>query len=173
MREWVYVLQFVKDNITLLVFLLVVLIMGGTWVVIEALRSHGNREEVFRLRMKVSALERERTSVTSPTVTDPVVLSSRWVRTGGAATTTDGGCLLYVDKILPAIRSAGLTVRVDGYAIVQNQNVRVGERLEANGRNGTYILQLYAVEAAQALIAIALRNRHKDVENAGSSSEIV
>ncbi len=172
MREWVYVLQFVKDNITLLVFLLVVLVMGSAWIIVEAFRSHENREEVFRLRMKISTLENQRAIVTGPTFTDPVVLSSRWIRSGGAATTTDGGCLLYIDKVLAASGSADVTLRVDGYAILQNQNVRVGENLEANGKYGTYILQLAAVEGAQAQIAVALRNRHKEIEGAGSSSEI-
>jgi hypothetical protein len=92
---------------------------------------------------------------------DPVVLSSRWIRSGGAATTTDGGCLLLITKVLPALRSVELTLRVDGDAVLENHAIRTGERLEAAGKNGTYILQLYGVEGIQAHLSIALRSHHR------------
>jgi len=93
MRIWAYVLRFVQNNITLLVFLLVLFVMAGAWVIFEALRSHRSREEVFRLKRQLGALQRERASV-PPSFSDPLVLSSRWIHSGAAATTTDGGCLL-------------------------------------------------------------------------------
>ena len=153
-------LRFVRDNITLLASLMVVATMGAAWIVFEAMRSHRRRDEVFALRRRVNELETERAS-TNPSVGDPMVLSSRWIRTGRTATTTDGGCLLYIDRVLPAVRSAELTIRVDGYAVLQNHAIRSGERLEANGKNGTYVLGLYGVDGLQAHVAVALRNRHK------------
>jgi len=154
------VLRFVRDNITVLVSLTVVAIMASAWIVFEALRGHRRRDEVFALRRRVTELETERAS-THPSFGDPMVLSSRWIRSGATATTSDGGCLLYIDRVLPAVRSAELTIRVDGLAILQNHAIRSGERLEANGKNGTYVLELYGVDGIQAHIAVALRNRHK------------
>jgi hypothetical protein len=137
-----------------------VAIMGAAWIVFEAMRSHRRRDEVFALRRRVNELETERAS-TNPSFGDPMVLSSRWIRSGRTATTSDGGCLLYIDRVLPAVRSAELTIRVDGYAVLQNHAIRSGERLEANGKNGTYVLELYGVDGLQAHVAVALRNRHK------------
>jgi hypothetical protein len=153
-------LRFVRDNSTLLVSLMVVAILGAAWIVFEAMRSHRRRDEVFTLRRRINELETERAS-TNPSFGDPMVLSSRWIRSGRTATTTDGGCLLYIDRVLPAVRSAELTIRVDGYAVLQNHSIRSGERLEANGKNGTYVLELYGVDGLQAHVAVALRNRHK------------
>jgi hypothetical protein len=70
--------------------------------------------------------------------------------------------LLYIDRVLPSVRSAELTVRVDGYPVLQNHSIRSGERLEAAGKNGTYVLELYGVEGIQANLAVALRNRHRE-----------
>ena len=161
MHQWEQVLRFVRDNITLLVFLGVAAVMAAAWIIFEAIRSHGRRDEVFALRRRVSELERERASA-QPSFGDPVVLSSRWIRSGATATTSDGGCLLYVDRVLAAVRSAHLTVHVDGYAVLQNHAIRSGERLEAAGKNGTYVLELYEVEGIQAQLAIALRNHHRE-----------
>jgi hypothetical protein len=155
------VLRFVRDNITALVSLAVVAIMGAAWIVFEALRSHQRRDEVFALRRRVTELETERAS-THPSSGDPVVLSSRWIKSGGAAATSDGGCLLYIDRVSPAVRSAQLTVRVDGYPVLENHSIKSGERLEAAGKNGTYVLELYAVEGIQAHLAVALRNHHRE-----------
>ncbi len=166
MPDWVTSLRFVRDNITLLVFVVLLTVVGGAWIVFEAFRSHKNREEVDRLRRRLSDLNseinRER-ATPRPSFTDPVVLSSRWIRSGAAATTTDGGCLLYVNKVSTASRFADLTIRIDGYAVFQNHSVGVGERLEASGKYGTYILELSAVDGVQASVAIALRNRHKEM----------
>ena len=164
LSDWTNLLRFVRDNITLLVFVLVVFIMAGAWVVFEALRSHKSREELFRLRTKLRALEMERAGGGGPSFSDPVVLSSRWIRSGGAATTSDGGCLLFVDRVSAVTRSADLTVRVDGYAVLQKHSLGVGQRVEAGGKYGTYILELCGVEGIQANLAVALRNRHQDAE---------
>lgn len=153
-------LRFVRDNSTLLVSLMIVAILGAAWIVFEALRSHRRRDELFALRRRVSELENERAS-TNPSFGDPLVLSSRWIRSGGTATTSDGGCLLYIGRALPAVRSAELTLRVDGYAVLQNHALKSGDRFEATGKNGTYVLELQGVEGLQAQVAIALRNRHK------------
>jgi hypothetical protein len=155
-------LRFVRDNITLLVFVVLLTVVGGAWVVFEAFRSHKNRAEVERLRRRLSEVTQER-ATPRPAFTDPVVLSSRWVRSGAAATTTDGGCLLYVNKVSAASSFADLTIRIDGYAVLENHSIGVGERLEASGKFGTYILELSAVDGVQANVAIALRNRHKEV----------
>lgn len=161
MREWGPVLRFVRDNITLLVFLAVAAIMGSAWIVFEAMRSHKRRDEIFALRRRVAELERERSSL-HPSFGDPVVLTSRWVPSGSAATTSDGGCWLYLEKVSTPVRSATLTLRIDGLAALQNQSIRAGERLEARGKNGTYVVELYGVEGIQAHVAVALRNHHRD-----------
>jgi hypothetical protein len=164
MRDWAHIQRLIQDNITLLVFLAVAFLMATAWIIFEAMRSHSSRQEVFRLRRKLSALEAERSSHTLG-FSDPIVLARRWLHSGGAATTSDGGCLLYIDKVFPDLRSVELTVRVDGDAVFQNHTVRAGGGLEASGKYGTYILRLYAVEGAQADLAIALRNRHKEAED--------
>jgi len=155
-------LRFVRDNITLLVFVVLLTSVGGAWIVFEALRSHKNREEVERLRKRLSEVTQER-STPRPSFTDPVVLSSRWIRSGAAATTTDGGCLLYVNKVSASAGFADLTIRIDGYAVLENHSIGVGERLEAGGKFGTYILELSAVDGVQANVVVALRNRHKEM----------
>jgi hypothetical protein len=155
-------LRFVRDNITLLVFVVLLTIVGGAWIVFEALRSHKNREEVEKLRRRLSEVTQER-ATPRPTFSDPMVLSSRWVRSGTAATTTDGGCLLYVNKVSASSGFADLTIRIDGYAVLENHSIGVGERLEASGKFGTYILELSAVDGVQANVAVALRNRHKEM----------
>jgi hypothetical protein len=155
-------LRFVRDNITLLVFVVLLTVVGGAWIVFEAFRSHKNREEVERLRKRLSEVTQERT-IHKPSFTDPVVLSSRWIRSGAAATTTDGGCLLYVNKVSAASSFADLTIRIDGYAVLENHSIGVGERLEASGKFGTYILELSAVDGVQVNVAVALRNRHKEI----------
>ena len=163
MRDWAHIQRLIQDNITLLVFLAVAFLMASAWIIFEAMRSQSSRQEVFRLRRKLSALEAERSSLTLG-FSDPIVLARRWLRSGAAAATSDGGCLLYIDKVFPDLRSVELTVRVDGDAVFQNHTVRAGGGLEASGKYGTYLLRLYAVEGVQADLAIALRNRHKEAD---------
>src|SRR5712692_4426473 len=156
MRDWLSILRFVRDNITLILFIVVAGIFGAAWIVFEAIRSHQSRDEVFSLKRRLGQLERER-AIGYRVSTDPVVLSTRWVRTGGAATTSDGGCLIYIQKVSPAQSTAILTLRVDGYAVLKDHRIHVGERLEASGKSGTYILDVYAVEGIEASVGIALR----------------
>jgi len=160
MREWAPVLRFVHDNITLLVFLAVATMMATAWIIFEALRSHRRRDEVYSLRRKIADLERERT-VSAATSGDPVVLPHRWLRAGNAAATSDGGCLLYVNRVNPNARAAELTVRIDGRAVLQNRSLQMGESLKASGKNGTYVLELYGVDGVQAHLAVALRHHHR------------
>jgi hypothetical protein len=160
MPDPIVILRFVRDNTTLLIIVVLVTIAGGAWIMLEAFRSHKNREEVQKLRRRMGELGQDRTTP-HPTFADPVVLSSRWIRSGAAATTTDGGCLLYVNKVSAASSFADLTIRIDGYAVLENHSVGVGERLEANGKLGTYILEVSAVDGVLANVAVALRNRHK------------
>jgi hypothetical protein len=160
LREWGPVLRFVHDNITLLVSLAVAGIMASAWIVFEAMRSHSRRDQIFALRRKVAELERSRSSF-DPSSGDPVVLPSRWVRVGSAATTSDGGCWLYLERVSMATRSASLSLRIDGMAALEGQAIRAGERLEAGGKNGTYVVELYGVEGTRAHVAVGLRSRHR------------
>jgi hypothetical protein len=160
--DWLSSLRFVRDNPALLVFVVLLTIIGGAWIVFEAVRGHKNKEEVSRLRRRLSEINQERTAP-KPRFTDPVVLSSRWIRSGAAATTTDGGCLLVINRVSAASSFADLTIRIDGYAVLENHSVGVGERLEATGKFGTYVLELSAVDGVQANVAVALRNRHKEL----------
>jgi hypothetical protein len=160
MREWITLLRFVRDNITLIVFLSVAGVFIAGWVILEAFRSTHNRDEVFRLRQRLSELERERVTGYAGPSPDPVVLSPRWLRRAGAATSADGGCLVVLEGTSPLQNRAVFTVRVDGEAVVRSQGMRVGERLEAEGKSGVYLLSLYGVEGVSAHLSIALRNKH-------------
>ena len=161
MQDWSIILRFVRDNVTLLLFIVVVTIMGGAWIVFEAIRGQRSRDEVFRLKMRIRELEMDKASA-GLRLTDPLVLANRWIQSGAAAATSDGGCLVYVDRVYPEAGSAELTLRVDGYPAIERQGLRVGERVEAAGKYGTYILELYAVDGIRASVAVALRNRHMD-----------
>src|SRR5438105_11195746 len=119
MRGWMQVLRVVHDNITLIVFGLVVAIFMVAWLVIEAIRSHRSRDEIFKLRHRLGQLEQERLAVKTISP-DPVVLPNRWVRIGGAATTNDGGCLILVEKVSAIQRRALLSIRVDGLTALKS-----------------------------------------------------
>ena len=159
MREWQQILRLVRDNITLIVFVIVVAMFGVAWLVFEAIRSHHSRDEIFRLRHRLDELERERQTGFEASV-HPIVLSPRKIRVGGAATTSDGGCLIYVESASALQGRTVLTLRVDGEVAWQSRAVQVGQKLEAPGKSGTYILDLYGVEGAEAHLSIALRNKH-------------
>lgn len=157
-------LRFIQNNITLLVSLAVLFLMASAWIMFEALRSHRSQKEVFRLRRKISMLEAERVNLV-PEFSDPLVLARRWIHSGAAATTSDGGCLVYVDRISSGIRTADVTIRVDGEAALQKEPIHVGDHREVPGKFGTYIIKLYATEGAQASFAIALRSHHKESDS--------
>lgn len=159
MRGWIQILRLVHDNITLIVFGLVVAIFVVAWLVMEAIRSHRSRDEIFKLRHRLGQLEQERlaTNAISP---DPVVLPNRWVRIGSAATTNDGGCLILVEKVSATQRRALLSIRVDGLPVVKSEAVSVGARLELPGKSGTYLIELFGTDIIQAHIGVSLRSKH-------------
>lgn len=158
--DTIAILRFLRDNSALLLFLVAAVALGGAWVIAEVLRANHRRDEVMRLRQRLIDLKQEQAAAAGA-FSDPVVLASRWLRTGNAATTSDGGCLIYIDRVLATTSSASLTMRVDGEAVHLNHTLQVGSQLEADGKNGTYILKLYAVDSIQANVAIALRSRHQ------------
>jgi hypothetical protein len=159
MRGWMHVLRVVHDNITLIFFALLVATFVVAWLVIEAIRSHRSRDEIFRLRRRLGQLEQERLATRSPSP-DPVVLPNRWVRIGGAATTSDGGCLILVEKVSAAQRVAILSVRVDGLPVLKSEPVRVSEHFELPGKSGTYLVELYGTDGIQAQLGVSLRSKH-------------
>lgn len=163
MRSWTVLLRFVHDNITIIFFGLILAVCGVAWLVIEALRSHQSRDEIFKLKHRITELERERVTVARLPLVEPfvpVVMPERWVRIGAAATTSDGGCLILVDQVSPAEHTAQLTVRVDGYAVKRSQPLRAGESFELPGKSGVYLIALYGTDALQAHIGVGLRSRH-------------
>ena len=166
MRSWTILLRTVHDNIGFIVFGLVVAIFGVAWLVFEAIRSHRNRDEIFTLRHRISELERERvvSRATSAEPLIPVVMPDRWVRIGGAATTSDGGCLILVDRVAPAEHTAQLTVRVDGYAVKRSERLRVGESFELMGKSGIYLVSLYGTDSVLAHLGVGLRSKHAGPE---------
>lgn len=162
MRAWMILLRTVHDNIAIIFFALLVAVFGVAWLVIEAIRSHRNRDELFKLRHRISQLERERI-IAGPAFAEPmipVVMPDRWIRVGAAATTSDGGCLVLVDRVAPDGHTAQLTIRVDGHAVKRNEGLRVGESFQLAGKSGMYTVSLYGAEALQAHLGVALRNRH-------------
>jgi hypothetical protein len=157
MRAWAY---WIHDNITLILFGVVVGMFFVAWLVFEAIRSHSSRDEIFRLRQRLYELEREKVG---RSLTDgPPVLASRWINVGGAATTSDGGCLILVEAVSPVQKRALMTVRVDGYPALKNEGVLVGQRLEVEGKSGIYVVELHGTAHKQARMAVSLRSRHVD-----------
>lgn len=159
MRGWSYVLRVVHDNITIILFGLVVAMFVVAWLVIEAFRSHQSRNEIFRLRHRLNQLEQERLTMKAISP-DPVVLPNRWVRIGAAATSSDGGCLILVEKVSATQKRALLSVRIDGLAAVKSEAVQVGERLELPGKSGTYLVELFGTDRIQAQLGVSLRSKH-------------
>ena len=162
MRAWTLLLRTVHDNITIIFFGLLVALFGVAWLVIEAIRSHQSRDEIFKLRHRITELERQRAAPkpTSATPLVPVVLPDRWIRVGAAATTNDGGCLILVDNVAPIDRSVHLTIRVDGYPVKVREPLRVGQSFELEGKSGTYLVWLYGIDAVMAHLGVGLRSTH-------------
>src|SRR5258708_4697570 len=137
MLDWRHLFRLVHDNIAILFFGLVIAVCGLAWLMIEAYRSHRSRDEIFKLRSRISTLERERAMATlAVPTTDPMVLTARWVRMGSAATTTDGGCLVMVDRVFPAQRRAGLTPGVDRYPGLSRHSALARPPVEGCRQNG-------------------------------------
>jgi hypothetical protein len=162
MRAWMILLRIVHDNIGIIFFSLLVAVFGVAWLVIEAIRSHRDRDEIFKLRHRITQLERERIAARPafPEPVMPVVMPDRWIRVGAAATTSDGGCLILVDNVAPDGHTAQLTIRVDGYAVKRSEPLRVGESFQLSGNSGLYLVSLYGTDVRQAHLGVGLRNRH-------------
>ena len=171
MPAWTLFLRTVHDNIGIIFFGLLVAVFGVAWLVIEAIRSHQSRDEIFKLRHRITELERERV-VARPASTQPivpVVLPDRWIRIGAAATTSDGGCLILVDKVAPLEHAARLTIRVDGYPAKLHETLRVGQSFELEGKSGTYLVSLYGIDTLQAHLGVGLRSTHAASNLAGDA----
>jgi hypothetical protein len=155
-RDLLPLIQLIREHILLMAGFCVVGLMFLGWALIEAFRSGNDGDDTMRVRQRLYELERDtdRAQFRSP---DPVVLSRRWARSGSACTSTDGGCFLIVDRVVAPQRSAFFTVRVDGLPVFQGHALRCGETLNLPGRSGTYNLQLWAVDGAQAAVSISLR----------------
>lgn len=158
MRGWISLQYWVRDNVILIAFLFIAVLFGLAWLVLEALRSHGSRDEIFRLRQRLYELERARgyTSLDFGSL----VLQSRWIKVGGAATTSDGGCFLLLEAASPVQKKVSITVRVDGLPAKRNAMMSVGQRMEIEGKSGTYSIELHATEPQQGRINVYLRTRH-------------
>jgi len=165
MQDWQSLAHAARDYFPLILFGLVVVVLAGFWIIIEAFRSMSSQNELGKLRRKVDELEAERAyayktpSVTVDAMPQEVVLTPRWVRRGAAATTSDGGCLLIVDGVAPGRRTATLSVRLDGWPGTR-QEIHAGHPVELTGNLGTYTLELEAVSAQEARVGVTLRSRH-------------
>ncbi len=167
MRDGQFFLRFVRDNLPVLAFFFMAMVIVGGWVIFESARNLLRGDEVERLRRRVGELEREQAKYFHPGVaahvtSDPVALSPRWVSKGGAATSTDGGCLLVVDDAMAPASQAVLTVRIDGVAVSRSEVWKEGQTREFGGKLGTYTVQVGPVAGVQVQLSAWLRNRHQD-----------
>ncbi|HVT92468.1 MAG TPA: hypothetical protein VHD76_06455 [Bryobacteraceae bacterium] len=158
-------IRFVRENLPILMFVFLLVVLAGGWVVFESARSLLRRDDVDKLRRRVEELEREQARLTNPTLarrvsTDPVVLTTRWVSKGRAATSSDGGCLVLVDEVIPARLSALLTVRVDGEPAHQRYPFQSGECVEVEGKFGFYTVEVGAISGDRVQVTGWLRSRH-------------
>lgn len=161
MQDWRPILLFVRDHYALMFGILLLAVMGLAFLAFEAFRSLKNQKQLESLQEQVRRLERERSAAAIPVrsaVSDPVVLPERWVRSGFAATSPDGGCLVLVDKVHADQNLAILTVRVDGEVALKSTAIAAGEVVHVEGKKGTYGVELGRVQGIQALLAITLRS---------------
>lgn len=160
-----FLIRFIRENLPILMFVFLLALLAGGWVVFESARSLLKRDEVDKLRRRVEELERSQALLVQPapprkTIGGPMVLSTRWVGRGGAATSSDGGCLVLVEEVIPASSQVLLTVRIDGVPVRERQAVSAGESLELDGKFGFYTVEVGAVSGHQAQVSGWLRNRH-------------
>jgi hypothetical protein len=158
MRGWFFFLHWVHDHILFILVGGVVVLFIAAWLVAEALRGTTNKDEIYRLRQRLYQLEREKNF--SGMDGGPVVLPSRWIRVGTAATTSDGGCLLLVEAASPVQKRVMMTVRVDGMPVKRSATMMVGQKLRVDGKSGCYSIELFGTEKEQARFAVSLRSRH-------------
>lgn len=155
-RDLAPLLGLVRDHFLLIAgFCGVGLVFLG-WALIEAFKSNQHGDEILRLRQRLYELERDSSAGESRNP-DPIVLSRRWANSGSALTSTDGGCLLIIERVVAAQRLAVFTIRVDGLPVYQSHAIRCGETLELPGRSGTYLLRLWEVDGIQVGLSVALR----------------
>lgn len=176
MNENVSLLRFVRDNLPILMFVFLALIVAGAWVIFESARNLLRRDELDRLRRRVDELERDQSLRRNPApalhiTRDPMVLPTRWVAPGNAATTSDGGCLLLVDEIPAAALAAVVTVRIDGVAARLRQPLAPGQLIELHGRLGTYTVQAGAIAPQRVQLSAWLRSRHQETTPAAPHQE--
>jgi hypothetical protein len=167
MMDSSYLLHLFREYLGLILFGMFAAVLLAGWTLYESLRLLRRQEEYERLRRRVEHLEKAQASLQSPGpalhfTRDPMVLEPRWIPKGHSATTSDGGCLLLVDDVLPGASQALLTLRIDGLPVSRRSPYNPGDTLELTGHYGTYTIQLVALSGIQAQLAAWLRNRHQD-----------
>ncbi|MBV8818457.1 MAG: hypothetical protein JO022_08890 [Acidobacteriaceae bacterium] len=158
MRAWYIVLHYVHDHIIYILIAGAVVVVLLLWLTLEGLRNTASKDEIFRLRQRLYQLERERNFANM--ISGPVVMATRWLQVGTAATTTDGGCLLLLEATSPVQKRIRVTVRVDGLPVKRNASMMVGQRLRVNGKSGIYSIEPFGAEKDQARIAVSLLSHH-------------
>lgn len=158
-------IRFIRENLPILMFVFLLMVLAGGWVIFESARSLLKRDDVEKLRRRVEELEREQALMihTAPqrkATSDPMVLSTRWVQKGRAATSSDGGCLVLVDEVLPLQSRVLLTVRIDGVPVRHRHELHAGDSIELDGKFGFYTVEVGAVSGQQAQVSGWLRSRH-------------
>jgi hypothetical protein len=162
-----FLIRFIRDNLPFLLFIFFLAVLLGGWVVFESARSLLKRDDVDKLQRRVFELEREQARFSNQNrapvrrnTSDPQVLSTRWVSRGGAATTSDGGCLVLVDDVIGEEGKALLTIRIDGMPLRQRHPINVGESVELPGKSGYYTVEIGSISGMQTQISAWLRSRH-------------
>ena len=165
MLPWDKILRVMAENLTFVLLLSTALVFSACWLVMEAMRGRRSREEIYRLRRRVHELEQGRSA---PSRTPAAVLSPRPLRCGAAATTSDGGCLVLLERISPAL-TAEFTIRVDGYAVLQHHPLPSGEPIQVSGKFGDYIITVHAIDRTQAQVGVVLQQRDLQARSAPTS----
>jgi hypothetical protein len=170
-----YLLHLFRQYLGIILFGIFAAVLLGAWVVYESFRLLRRQEDYELLRRRVEHLEQAQASLQSPgpalhSTRDPIVLEPRWIPKGHSATTSDGGCLMLVDDVLPGASQALLTLRVDGLPVMRRHLSNLGDVLELTGHYGTYTIQLIALSGIQAQLAAWLRNRHQDPARAAAGA---
>lgn len=162
-----YLLHLSRQYLGLILFAIFAAVLLGAWIIYETLRVLRRQEDYEFLRRRVEQLEQAQAALHSPAVAlhatrDPMVLEPRWITKGHSATTSDGGCLMLIDDVLPGASQALLTLRVDGLPVMRRRLFNMGDIVELPGHYGTYTIQLIALSGIQAQLAAWLRNRHQN-----------
>lgn len=164
MRTWLPLVRFVHDHQLFVALFCGAGVIVVLWILVELFRKDEDRESILRLRQRLYEIERDR-SAPSVGNADTLLLTPRWIRSGAAATTSDGGCLIYIERVLANQSRALLTVRVDGYAVKQGHLMRTDQSLEVEGKAGIYVVRMPAVDGINAYISVAWRNRYIGAED--------